>query len=102
MGWMGVAKVERAVEPSVDAIERKLAGEGLSVQWWRNGPGDTYTRHSHGYHKVLFCERGSIVFHTDDGDFELGPGDRLDVEPLTEHGATVGANGVRCAEGHRR
>jgi quercetin dioxygenase-like cupin family protein len=102
MARMGASKAERAVEPSVDAIERELAGEGLRVQWWSNAPGDTYARHSHGYHKVLFCEGGSITFHTDDGDVELEPGDRLDVEPLTEHGATVGPKGVRCAEGHRR
>jgi quercetin dioxygenase-like cupin family protein len=102
MDRIGASKVEKAVEPSVGAIERELAGEDLKAQWWSNGPGDKYTRHSHGYHKVLFCECGSIKFHTNDEDFELEPGDRLDVEPLTEHGATVGQKGVRCAKGHRR
>ena len=41
---------------------------------------------------------GSIVFHTHDGDFELEPGDRLEVDPGTEHAATVGPDGVRCME----
>ena len=99
---MSATKFEGAIEASVDAIEQELAAEGLRAHWWSNGPGDTYSRHSHDYHKVLFCESGSIVFHTDEGDFELGPGDRLDVKPLTEHAATVGPEGVRCAEGHRR
>jgi mannose-6-phosphate isomerase-like protein (cupin superfamily) len=41
---------------------------------------------------------GSIVFHTRDGDFALQPGDRLEVDPGTEHAATVGDDGVLCLE----
>ena len=33
-----------------------------------------YGRHAHDRHKVLFCLRGSIVFHLDDGDVELHDG----------------------------
>jgi len=50
---------------------------------------------------VLFCLDGSITFHLDDGDVELGAGDRLDVEPHTEHGATVGPGGCSCVEASR-
>jgi hypothetical protein len=71
---------------------------GLSPRWWSNGPGDRYGRHDHPYHKVLFCSEGSIVFHLPGGDVELGPGDRIDIEPGTEHGATVGPEGVTCVE----
>ena len=63
--------------------------------------GDAYARHEHGYHKVLFCLSGSIVFHTDDGDIELRAGDRLDLEPGTGHAATVGPGGCRCVEASR-
>lgn len=41
------------------------------------------------------------MFHTDDGDLELAAGDRLDVEPGTDHAATVGTDGVRCIEAAR-
>ena len=76
--------------------------EGCSpARSWGNGPGDTYGRHTHRYHKVLFCLSGSIVFHTGDGDVELRPGDRLDLEPETEHAATVGPGGVECVEASR-
>jgi quercetin dioxygenase-like cupin family protein len=44
---------------------------------------------------------GSIVFHTRDGDFELEAGDRLDVEPNTQHAATVGPSGCTCVEAAR-
>jgi cupin domain len=68
---------------------------------WSNGPMETYGRHEHGYHKVLFCLSGSITFHTDDEDIELSAGDRLDLEPGTAHSATVGPRGCRCIEASR-
>ena len=88
--------------PSADEVAGALAAEGLSSpSSWANGPGDRYDWHSHGYHKVLYCVSGSIVFHTRDGDHALRPGDRLDVEPGTDHAATVGPEGVRCVEASR-
>jgi cupin domain len=85
-----------------DDLEARLSEEGLAEpRWWSNAPGDTYGWHDHPYHKVLFCSEGSIVFHTRDGDVELGPGDRLDIEPGTEHAATVGPDGVTCVEAAR-
>ena len=84
--------------PGRSEIEARFRDEGLSPRGWENTPGDRYGRHAHGYHKVLYCVSGSIVFHTDDGDLELGPGDRLDVEPGTDHAATVGPEGVQCME----
>lgn len=84
--------------PSRGEIEQRFGAEGLSPSSWGNAPGDTYGRHSHGYHKVLYCVSGSIVFHMSDGDVALAPGDRLDVPPGTDHAATVGPDGVECME----
>jgi quercetin dioxygenase-like cupin family protein len=50
---------------------------------------------------VLFCLEGSIVFHTPGGDVRLSEGDRLDLDPGTEHAATVGPEGCSCLEGMR-
>lgn len=72
-----------------------------SARPWSNGPGDTYGWHDHGYPKVLFCLSGSIMFHTREGDVELTAGDRLDLEPGTEHAATVGSAGCECVEASR-
>ena len=82
-------------------IERAFAAEGLTPHSWSNGAGYTYGWHAHDYHKVLFCVRGSIVFHTPEGDRELRAGDRLDLPPGTQHAATVGALGVTCLEAAR-
>jgi mannose-6-phosphate isomerase-like protein (cupin superfamily) len=84
-----------------DATAAFVAEACSSPQTWGNDAGDTYGRHEHGYHKVLFCLAGSIVFHTDDGDLELTQGDRLDLEPGTWHAATVGPGGCRCIEAPR-
>jgi quercetin dioxygenase-like cupin family protein len=87
--------------PGRSQLEARLRAEGLTPQGWANGPGDRYGWHRHDYHKVLYCVSGSIVFHTADGDVELQSGDRLDVEPGTDHAATVGPDGVECIEAAR-
>lgn len=84
--------------PDRDRIEERYAGEGLRPHAWSNSPGYRYDWHTHGHTKVLYCVSGSIVFHTRDGDFALEPGDRLEVDPGTEHAASVGGDGVVCLE----
>jgi mannose-6-phosphate isomerase-like protein (cupin superfamily) len=97
----GAVRTPGAVASPEDAVAR-FREEGCSgPRFWGNGPGDRYGRHSHDYHKVLFCLEGSITFHTADGDVELEPGDRLDLEPGVEHAATVGTRGVSCVEATR-
>jgi quercetin dioxygenase-like cupin family protein len=95
---MGVRHAPRALSPDRRELESWFRSQGLSAWWWTNRPGDTYGWHDHPYHKVLACQRGGIVFHTREGDVRLGPGDRLDIEPGTEHAATVGSEGVTCVE----
>ena len=82
-----------------DDVRADLERRGLHLRHWSNGPGDTYGWHDHGYHKTLVCLAGSIVFHTDEGDVSLEAGDVLELEPGIRHAATVGPDGVRCAEG---
>jgi mannose-6-phosphate isomerase-like protein (cupin superfamily) len=100
-GRSDAVKTPAAVSGRDDAVAA-FRQEGCSApRFWGNGPGDTYGRHAHGYHKVLFCLEGSITFHTDGGNIELRDGDRLDLEPGVEHAATVGPGGVACVEASR-
>lgn len=96
-------QVEKAKDgpPSQEEIAARFEEEGLRPSHWGNAPGAQYEWHSHTYHKVLYCVSGSIVFHTREGDVELEAGDRMDMEPGTEHAATVGPDGVRCMEAPR-
>jgi hypothetical protein len=96
---MGGSDVEASA--TRDAALAAFEAEGCSrPRTWGNGPGDRYGWHAHEFHKVLFCLRGSIVFHTREGDVPL-TGDRLDLEPGTEHAATVGPDGCDCVEASR-
>jgi len=98
---LSAVRTAAAVGGAEEAVAT-LSREGCSApRFWANPPGDTYGSHSHGYHKVLFCLSGSIVFHLAADDVELRAGDRLDLERGTEHAATVGPEGVRCVEGSR-
>ena len=95
------ARIERSTrtQPTREELRQWFEDQGMSPREWSNAPGDTYDWHAHGYRKVLYCLSGSIVFHTkDSGDLELQAGDRLDVEPGTDHAATVGPQGVECIE----
>jgi len=98
---MGTTKTPGAVRGEAEAAGT-FEAEGCSApRFWSNGPNDTYDWHTHGYHKVLFCLEGSITFHTNDGDVFLDAGDRLDIEPGTDHAATVGGRGCSCVEATR-
>jgi hypothetical protein len=98
---MGAIRTAEATDGREGALAA-FAREGCSApRPWGNGPGDAYAAHEHGYHKVLFCLDGSVTFHLADGDVTLARGDRLDLEPGTEHGATVGPDGCSCVEASR-
>ncbi len=93
---------KRAGNAAREEAVAAFRAEGCSSpRFWANGPDDRYGRHDHGFHKVLFCLAGSIVFHTDDVDVALTAGDRLDIEPGTVHSATVGSDGCECVEASR-
>jgi quercetin dioxygenase-like cupin family protein len=94
-----------AADPAAQPHEvlAALRAEGLSAYRWHNGPYAVYAAHSHPYHKVLYCLRGSIRFVLSrEGDaIELRAGDRLDLPARTEHSAVVGPEGVVCLEAQR-
>lgn len=93
----------RSEGPDEVVLERLLRAEGLSPARWENVAGERYAAHAHTYHKVLYCQRGSIAFFLPDAGrrIDLVPGDRLDLPPHTRHSALVGPEGVRCIEAPR-
>ena len=77
----------------------------MSSGLWTDGPGGVFAPHSHPYHKSLRCVKGSITFTILGGDAPrdvlLRPGDTLEIAAETPHCATVGPEGVTCAETQR-
>ncbi|HEX9122951.1 MAG TPA: cupin domain-containing protein [Actinomycetota bacterium] len=98
---MGALRTRAAVPGREEALAAFRDEACSAPRPWSNAPRAAYDWHTHDYHKVLFCLEGSIVFHTREGDVELAEGDRLDMDPGTEHAATVGADGVSCVEASR-
>jgi mannose-6-phosphate isomerase-like protein (cupin superfamily) len=97
---LGATKTSGSVDREAALAAFRAEGCG-AARSWSNGRGDRYGSHDHGFHKVLFCLEGSIVFHTDQGDVALSRGDRLDLPPRTRHAATVGPAGCACIEAER-
>lgn len=90
----------RGVPPDPSGIEKQLRAEARDVYGWSNGPGDRYEQHSHAYHKLLYCTRGSIDFVLGDGrTLSLKPGDRMLLPAGIRHAALVGPDGCACVEG---
>lgn len=89
--------------PREAELRERMNAEGLLPYAWSNGPGFTYSAHTHGFHKVIYVVRGSITWILDGGarELETCAGDRLDLPAGTSHGARVGPQGVTCLEGHR-
>ena len=89
--------------PDEAKIRQIYADEDLQPYRWSNAPGDVYSAHSHGYHKVIYVVKGSITFGLPDaGDqVTLHTGDRLDLPAGVVHNAVVGSDGVVCLEAHR-
>jgi len=86
--------------PDARELEQQLRAEAHDVYGWANGPGDRYEQHAHGYHKLLYCTRGSIDFVLGDGrTLTLRPGDRMLLPAGTRHAALVGLEGCACIEG---
>jgi quercetin dioxygenase-like cupin family protein len=83
-----------------NTIEKQLRTEARDVYGWSNSAGDRYEQHTHAYHKLLYCTRGSIDFILDDGrTLTLRAGDRMVLPAGTPHGARVGPEGCACVEG---
>jgi quercetin dioxygenase-like cupin family protein len=102
---VGIRTVAAQAGGSLDGVEAAVRGrfedEGLQPQPWSSGPGHRFAAHSHALPKVLYCVRGGITFEAEGHRYELGPGDRLEIDPDTEHFATVGPEGVDCMEAFR-
>lgn len=86
----------------VAIVHHPFAGESVSPpaegEAWSNGAGYHWEWHAHSVRKIVYCTRGTVTFHTQDGDVELAPGDRLDIPVGALHSATVGDAGVTCVE----
>ena len=105
---MQVIRWQETAPPQEQELRKHMQQEGLAPYAWSNGPGDTYSVHSHHYEKVLYCVQGSKRFVLPDhphignkGAIDLAPGDRMVLPAGIRHRAQVGPQGVTCLEAAR-
>ena len=96
-------RITKMAAPDAEGMRGVFAAENCPhPRTWSGRPGERYDWHAHGYHKVLFCMSGGITFQDREAfNYRLEPGDRLDIEPGTEHSAVAGPDGVECMESFR-
>jgi quercetin dioxygenase-like cupin family protein len=82
-----------------DSALAQLAAEGLLVTEWTDAPGVVYPEHVHPDREVRVVLEGSMIVGVDEASHELGPGDRIELEPGVSHWARVGPDGVTYLAG---
>ena len=89
VAWPGSAP------PTDAALRADLAAAGLDVFSWSDGPGATYTPHSHDHDETIVLVAGGMTFTIAGRDYTLGsPGDRLLLPAGTVHAARAGDVGA--------
>ncbi|MEX0874382.1 MAG: cupin domain-containing protein [Actinomycetota bacterium] len=76
-----------------------LSGEGLRVTEWTDDPSTTYPEHQHAGREARIVLTGRMTIVASGRSYELGPGDRIDLDPLEIHRGVVGAEGVSYLAG---
>ncbi|WP_456430977.1 cupin domain-containing protein [Nitratifractor sp.] len=94
-----MSRLERTEITDVEQIAAILREEGYGeIFVWRDADGSRYGVHTHPYREVRWVLEGTLVIVTEEGEFRLGPGDRLDASPLTPHSAyVIGETRYVCA-----
>lgn len=90
----------RSEAPTEAAVRRQVAAKGLPIQIWSNDKHTYYEPHTHAYFKVIYVLEGEITFSLPElgCEYQLRPGDRMELPPGVLHHAFVGPAGVRCLE----
>jgi len=86
---MDVVRWQRGKKPTLEELKRILASEGLESELYADRPGVKYGRHKHDFDDFVVIVEGSMKIATDEHEWTLRPGDRLDIPANTHHRAEV-------------
>nr|WP_242462851.1 cupin domain-containing protein [Persephonella atlantica] len=72
----------------IKEIVKILEDEGYTnIFTWCDEAGSFYDWHTHPYQEVRWIYKGEIIMGTEEGEFLLKEGDRIDLPPGTRHWA---------------
>jgi len=86
---MDIIRWSRPKKPAVEELQRLLQAEGLESEIYTDRPGVKYGRHKHDFDDFVVIVSGSMKIATDEHEWTLKPGDRLDIPANTHHRAEV-------------
>ncbi|HEX7572858.1 MAG TPA: cupin domain-containing protein [Bacteroidota bacterium] len=86
---MDVVRWPKPKKPTLDELKRMLKSEGLESELYADRPGVKYGRHKHDFDDFVVIVEGKMKIATDEHEWTLGPGDRLDIPANTHHRAEV-------------
>lgn len=94
-----MATVRRTGRVDRTAVAGELRAEDLDVLVWEDAPDVHYPEHAHPAREVRHVLDGTMTMGCSGETHELGPGDRIELEPNERHWAEVGPGGVTYLAG---
>jgi len=91
-----VVRWTKSKKPTLEELEKQLAQMGREAELYSDLPGTKYGRHKHPFEDFIVIVSGKMKIITDNGEWMLKPGDRLDLPANTIHAAAmIGKDEVR-------
>lgn len=94
-----MATVRRTGAVDRKAVARELTDDALDVLIWEDAPDVHYPEHAHPSREVRHVLEGAMTVGSSGQTHELGPGDRIELDPGERHWASVGPEGVTYLAG---
>jgi quercetin dioxygenase-like cupin family protein len=86
---MDIAPWGKSKKPGLEELTAMLKQEGLESELYSDRPGTKYGRHKHDFDDFVVIVSGKMKISTDEHEWLLKPGDRLDIPANTPHRAEV-------------
>jgi quercetin dioxygenase-like cupin family protein len=86
---MDVVRWTKSKKPELKELKELLAKEGLESELYSDPPGLKYGRHRHDFDDFIVIVAGKMKLSTDNAEWTLKPGDRLNLPANTYHRAEM-------------
>jgi quercetin dioxygenase-like cupin family protein len=93
---MDVIRWTKTKKPALEELQAMLKSQGLASELYSDRAGTKYGRHKHDFDDFIVIVTGKMKLATDEHEWTLKPGDRLDLPANTFHRAEmIGKEEVR-------
>ena len=93
---MDVIRWTRTKKPTLEELQEMLKAQGLASELYSDRAGTKYGKHKHDFDDFIVIVSGKMKLATDEHEWTLKPGDRLDLPANTFHRAEmIGKDEVR-------